>query len=286
VFVTGLSGSGKTVAMKSFEDLGYFCVDNLPSQLVGPFAELAAKGRKEMERVAIAMDSRERGYLKDFPEVLRRLRRGGFQTVVLFLEASQAVLLRRFSETRRPHPLKSRGGSLVQALRAERRKLAPIRKLADRLVNTSEMSVHELRRHLHSLFSEGRSGSGPELAVISFGYKYGLPPEADLVFDVRFLPNPFFEPKLRSRDGRHPAVCRFMLSYPSTRRLLVRLESFVRYLVPEYLAEGKSYLTLAVGCTGGQHRSVMVAERLAAGLRERGRSVRVIHRDLERERAG
>jgi len=271
------------VALKTFEDLGYFCVDNLPAQLVGAFAELSAKGKPGGQRVAIAMDIRERGYLRDFPLVLRRLRERGFQTSVLFLEASQAVLVRRFSETRRPHPLAPRRGSLVRAVSAERRKLARIRNLADQIVDTSEMSLHDLRRYLQSLFAEGKTRSKLELALVSFGYKYGLPPEADLVFDVRFLPNPFFEPELRARDGRHASVARFMLSFPPTRRLLARLESFVSYLVPEYVAEGKSYLTLAIGCTGGQHRSVMVAEQLSERLREQGQRVRVTHRDLERE---
>lgn len=283
LFITGLSGSGKTLAMKAFEDLGFFCVDNLPAKLIGPFAELTAQGGRQIDRVALAVDIRERGFLRDFPGVLDRLKERKFHPQVVFLEAREDVLVRRFSETRRPHPLGSRGGSLLQALRSEKRKLARIRKVADQILDTSEMTVHELRRHVLERFSEGKGRRGLALNLVSFGYKNGLPVDADLVFDVRFLPNPFFEPKLRHRTGNDSAVERYVLAAPATPEFLTRLASFVGFLIPQYVSEGKSYLTLAVGCTGGRHRSVVVTNLLARELRKKGEDVRVTHRDVERE---
>ena len=281
VFITGLSGSGKTLAMKALEDAGFFCVDNLPPKLLGPFAELTAKGGESIERVAVVVDIRERGFLKDFPEVFGRLRKRGFETTLIFLEARDEVIVRRFSESRRPHPLAVGKGSVLEAVRKERRKLSAIRRLADQILDTSEMTVHELRRYLLEQFQDVEGRRGPAMNVVSFGYKFGVPHDADLVFDVRFLPNPFFEKDLRAKDGNHPAVERFLLSFSATNEFIQRLESFLNYLIPQYTSEGKSYLTIAIGCTGGRHRSVMVAKEMAGRLKKQSFSVTVTHRDVE-----
>ena len=281
VFITGLSGSGKTMAMKALEDAGFFCVDNLPPKLLGPFAELTAKGGESIEQVAVVADIRERDFLKDFPEVFARLKQRGVQTVLIFLDARDEVIVRRFSESRRPHPLAVGKGSVVQAVRKERRKLAAIRRLADQILDTSEMTVQELRRYLLEQFQEVDGHRGPAMNVVSFGYKFGVPHDADLVFDVRFLPNPFFEKGLRAKDGNHPAVQRFLFSFSATSEFLQRLESFVNYLIPQYTSEGKSYLTIAIGCTGGRHRSVMVGNEMAGRLKKQGYSVTLTHRDVK-----
>jgi UPF0042 nucleotide-binding protein len=283
VFITGLSGSGKTLAMKALEDAGFFCVDNLPPKLLGPFAELTAKGAESIDRVAVVADIRERGFLKDFPEVFGRLRQRGFKTALIFFEARDEVLVRRFSESRRPHPLAVGKGSLLDAVRKERRKLSAIRRLADQILDTSEMTVHELRRYLLDQFQAADGRRGPAMNVVSFGYKFGVPHDADLVFDVRFLPNPFFEKDLRGKDGNHPAVERFLQSFPATSEFIQKLDSFVNYLIPQYTTEGKSYLTIAIGCTGGRHRSVMVANEMAGRLKKQGLSVTLTHRDVEGE---
>jgi UPF0042 nucleotide-binding protein len=278
-FITGLSGSGKTFAMKALEDAGFFCVDNLPAKLILPFAELTVQGGERIDRVAIVADIRERGFLKDFPEAHRRLVERGFPTTVVFLEARNEILVRRFSESRRPHPLQEREGSLTAAVEAEQRDLAPIRQVADKVVDTSEMTVHELRRYVMEQIVEERAAAGPAIHVLSFGYKFGVPPGADLVFDVRFLPNPYFESALRDKDGNDPEVERFLLAKPLTGELLDRLDTFLGYLLPHYAAEGKANLTIAIGCTGGKHRSVVVANHLAERLRAGRHGVRVSHRD-------
>ena len=267
--------------MKALEDAGFFCVDNLPPKLLGPFAELTAKGGESIEQVAVVADIRERGFLKDFPEVFERLRQRGFETALIFLDARDEVIVRRFSESRRPHPLALGKGSVLQAVRKERRKLAAIRRLADQILDTSEMTVHELRRYLLEQFQEVEGRRGPAMNVVSFGYKFGVPHDADLVFDVRFLPNPFFEKDLRAKDGNHPAVERFLFSFPATSEFIQRLESFVNYLIPQYTSEGKSYLTIAIGCTGGRHRSVMIGKEMAGRLKKQGYSVTLTHRDVE-----
>ncbi|HEY7820457.1 MAG TPA: RNase adapter RapZ, partial [Vicinamibacteria bacterium] len=278
VFITGLSGSGKTMAMKALEDAGFFCVDNLPAKLILPFAELTAQGGENIERVAIAADIRERGFLKDFPDAHRRLVERGFPVTLVFLEARNEILVRRFSESRRPHPLQEREGSLAEAVKAEEQDLGPIRQLADRVIDTSEMTVHELRRYVMEQVVEDRPLAGPSIHVLSFGYKYGVPPGADLVFDVRFLPNPYFENELRAKDGNDPAVEKFLLAKPDTLELLERLEDFLAYLLPLYAQEGKANLTIAIGCTGGKHRSVVIANQLGERLRAGRQTTKVSHR--------
>jgi len=247
IVLTGLSGSGKSQAIRALEDLGYFCVDNLPTTLIPTLAKLSTRGG-DMQKVAIVVDVREGNFLSSFPRIFRRLQRmRGLNPVLIFLEASNSALVRRFSETRRPHPL-ARGRSASEGIRDERTRMSPVRDIADEIVDTSEMTVHELR-HFFMGLSRDRRHAGLVITLLSFGYKHGVPVDADLVFDVRCLPNPYFVPALRRRTGRDRAVVAFMERDASTRAFMDRLEDYVRYVVPYYIAEGKSYLTIAVGCT-------------------------------------
>ena len=284
VFVTGLSGSGKTLAMKALEDAGFFCVDNLPAKLIVSFGELTAKGGDNIDRVAIATDMRERGFLEDFPEAHQRLQERGFVTSVVFLHARDDVLVRRFSESRRPHPLQREDMSLEEAVESERVRLAPIRRLADHVIDTSDRTVHELRSYVIEKFVEAQPDVGPAVHVVSFGFKHGVPTSADLLFDVRFLPNPYFEPTLRDKDGRDPEIEEYLFAKPQTAELLDRLDGFLDYLMPHYSAEGKSNLTIGIGCTGGRHRSVMIANHIGERLKARHDRVRVSHRDVDSKR--
>jgi len=279
IILTGLSGSGKSQAVRALEDLGYFCVDNLPTTLIPTLATLALRAG-DIEKVAIVVDVRERNLLASFPAVFRRLRRmKRLDPVLIFLEASNSALVRRFSETRRPHPL-APGRSASEGIREERARLTAIRQLADEIVDTSDMTVHELRKFFMGL-SRDRSRASLVVTVLSFGYKHGLPLDADLVFDVRCLPNPHFVPALRRRTGRDRAVVQFMEREASTREFIERLERYLQYVLPYYVTEGKSYLTVAVGCTGGRHRSVMIAERLKKALADvPGAQIRIRHRDI------
>jgi len=280
--LTGLSGSGKSQAIRALEDLGYFCVDNLPTPLIPTLAGLSQ--REGLSRVAIVVDVREKGFLEHFPRVFRQLRAmKGLSPVLVFLEASTAALVRRFSETRRPHPL-APTRSAAEGIRDERARLDAIRHLADVIVDTSEMTVHDLRRAFDS-FATGSQTQAPLIVtVLSFGYKFGVPMDADLIFDVRFLPNPHFVRELKPRTGRDQLVVRFMRRHKATRDLLSRLGAFLRFVLPQYTVEGKSYLTIGVGCTGGRHRSVMVAEALRKQLAGvRGVRLRVVHRDMLKE---
>ena len=276
--LTGLSGSGKSQAIRALEDLGYFCVDNLPTTLIPTLANLSIRG--DLERVAIVVDVREGNFLSSFPKIFSRVRKmTRLNPVLIFLEASNAALLRRFSETRRPHPL-APDRSAREGIRDERARMTLIRQMADAIVDTSDMTVHELRQFFMGL-SRNRSRARLVVTVLSFGYKHGVPVDADLVFDVRCLPNPHFVPALRRRTGRDRAVVAFMESEASTREFIERLEDYLRYVLPRYVAEGKSYLTIAIGCTGGRHRSVMIAERLKRALADTGNArLRVRHRDI------
>jgi UPF0042 nucleotide-binding protein len=280
IVLTGLSGSGKSQAMRALEDLGYFCVDNLPTTLIPTLANLSLRAGGDIDKVAIVVDVREGGFLSSFPKVFRRLRKmRRLNPVLIFLEASNAALVRRFSETRRPHPL-APDRSVSEGIRDERAKLNAIRDMADEIIDTSDMTVHELRQFFMGL-SRDRSRRRLVITVLSFGYKHGVPLDADLVFDVRCLPNPHFVPALRRRTGRDRAVAQFLERDESTREFMDRLEDYLRYVIPHYIAEGKSYLTIAIGCTGGRHRSVMIAERLRRALTDIGGArVRVRHRDI------
>ena len=279
VILTGLSGSGKSTVLKTFEDLGFYCVDNLPVELIPTFSELHMQGGGEIQRAALLVDAREGEQIARLPDILRRLRREMPATLV-FIEASEDALLRRFSETRRPHPL-GQGRTIREGLRHERTLMAQIRGLADVVIDTTKFNVHELRQFITRRFQE--SGQRPMMvALVSFGYRYGIPSDADLVFDVRFLPNPHFIPRLRKFSGRDPRVARYIRSFPQTGEFLRRIEGLLVYLIPHYIHEGKSYLTIAFGCTGGRHRSVMLSEALHKSLHRRGFTTKVVHRDIDK----
>jgi len=280
VILTGLSGSGKTHAIRALEDLGYFCIDNLPTQLIPTMAELATGEGAALEKVAIVVDVREKGFLSQFPRVFRRLRAAaGLKPTLIFLEASHTALVRRFSETRRPHPL-ARDRSVSEGIAEERDKLNAIRAMADLIIDTSSLTVHELRDIFMQMSRDGRKRADMVVNLVSFGYKNGVPVDADLVFDVRCLPNPHFVDSLRKLTGRDAAVVRYMRKHDETQDFLDKLTSFLKFALPQYVKEGKSYLTVAVGCTGGQHRSVMIAEALKKSLRDvKGVRLRVKHRD-------
>jgi UPF0042 nucleotide-binding protein len=282
IVVTGLSGAGKSQAIRALEDLGYFCVDNLPTALIPTLASLSKRGSGDLPKVAIVADVREASFVRDFPKVWARLKATrGLDPVLIFLEASHETLVRRFSESRRPHPL-AHDRPVVEGLKLERRRMQRIRALADEVVDTSTLTVHQLRdRFLR--FSEAR---GPRqrllVTLLSFGFKHGLPVDADLVFDVRFLPNPHFVERLRPRTGRDASVVRFLQRQPVYGPFMERLIAFLEFVVPQYVREGKSYLTIAIGCTGGRHRSVMIAEALQPVLNAiKGVRTDVRHRDLE-----
>jgi RNase adapter protein RapZ len=276
VIITGMSGSGKASALKAFEDLGYYCVDNLPVELIPRFAELAVQSA-EIRRTALVVDVREGSKLERLPAILKSVKRQ-IPTRVIYLEANDASLLRRFSETRRPHPLGT-DAPVKASLTAERRHLKPIRALADLVIDTSKFNVHELRAHLTELFQKRSAYKNILASCVSFGYRQGVPEDADLVFDVRFLPNPHFVPEFRPLTGRHPKVAKYIRSFPQTKEFITRISELLVYLLPHYIREGKSYLTIGFGCTGGQHRSVMIAEDVGKHLRKAGYRVKVLHRD-------
>ncbi len=279
VILTGLSGSGKASALKAFEDLGFYAVDNMPVSLMPPFAELVAHSR-DIRRAALVVDVREGQSLEKFPAMLREIRRI-LPTTVLFLEASKAALLARYSETRRPHPL-GREERVTRALQEERRLLEPIRNVADVVIDTTKFNVHELRAYIQNKIVRENDGKNLLISSVSFGYKRGVPLDADLVFDVRFLPNPHFVPEFRNLTGKDPKVENYIISFPQTREFLDRVTELLLFLLPHYINEGKSYLTLAFGCTGGQHRSVMIAEEVARRLARHGYGVKTAHRDMPR----
>ena len=284
VVVTGLSGAGKSQALRALEDVGYFCIDNLPTQLIPTLASLAQRESAGLQKVAIVADVREGAFVRNFPKVWKRLKETpGLEPHLIFLEANHETLVRRFSETRRPHPL-ALDRPVVEGIRAERRKLKPIRALADQIVDTTNLTVHQLREQFLGM-AEGRTGRRRLLVtLVSFGFKHGVPLDADVMFDVRFLPNPHFVDGLRPLTGRHRRVVKFLEQQPITREFIERLTDLLVFLVPQYLREGKTYLTIAIGCTGGRHRSVMVAEALAPALQAlKGVRVRVRHRDVEQQ---
>jgi UPF0042 nucleotide-binding protein len=278
LLITGLSGSGKTHVLRALEDVGWFCVDNLPTALMPRFTELIRES-EPLRRSALVVDVRERQFLKQFPRAYRRLKSARVAASLLFLEADERVLLRRFSETRRPHPL-AVNQPVIEGIREEREALKPIRRMADQILDSSSFTVHEIRDYVRRNYDLSRERRGPVLSVVSFGYKHGVPAEADLVFDTRFLPNPNFVAALKPLTGRDAAVVRYMRRQADTGGFLRRLESLLRFVIPRMVREGKSYITIAVGCTGGRHRSVMIAQELARSLGRRGYTVRVRHRDL------
>jgi UPF0042 nucleotide-binding protein len=281
IVLTGLSGSGKSQAIRALEDLGYFCVDNLPITLIPTLAELTLRAGTEIAKAAVVVDVREGALLDQFPKIFRQLRaRRNLNPKLIFLEATDAALVRRFSETRRPHPL-APDRSVVEGITEERERLRQIRRMADQILDTSAMTVHDLRRAFLGLSRDGSPHAGLVVTILSFGFKHGIPVDSDLLFDVRFLPNPHFVPQLRRHTGRDGEVVRFMDRSAATGEFLDRTTHLLEFLIPQYVSEGKSYLTIGIGCTGGRHRSVAIAEALRKRLGKlEDVRVRVKHRDI------
>ncbi|MBV9405054.1 MAG: RNase adapter RapZ [Acidobacteriaceae bacterium] len=279
VIITGMSGSGKLTALKAFEDLGFYAVDNLPIALVPKFAELT-RDSKSSRRSALIIDIREGDALQQFPAMYRSIQKQ-LNSILLFLDADDEVLQRRYSETRRPHPLGAES-TVLSSLRDEREQLAPIRELADLYIDTTKLNVHELRRLINGKFHGAQEGTKIVVYVNSFGFRHGVPPDSDLVFDVRFLPNPNYIPEFKKLSGRHPSVARYIRSFPQTMEFVNRISELLIYLLPHYIREGKSYLTISFGCTGGQHRSVFIANEIHKRLSKAGFTVKESHRDVNR----
>lgn len=277
VVVTGLSGSGKGTVLKCLEDLGYYSVDNLPLDLIEKFAGLT-KDAPNIGRAALVVDVREGRNLERFPRIYARLKKK-LRTTLLFLEADSDILVRRFSETRRPHPLRDGKRTVSRSIAAEREQLEPIRRLADHVINTSKFNVHDLKEVVREKFSSGAKNEHILVYVTSFGYRNGVPPDGDLVFDVRFLPNPNYVPEFKPLTGKHPRVARYIRSFPQTAEFVMRISELLVYLLPHYIREGKSYLTIGFGCTGGQHRSVFIADEIGRRLKKAGFAARTMHRD-------
>ncbi len=278
VIVTGLSGSGRSATLKAFEDLGFNCVDNLPLELLSAFV-VFARGSEEAFHSVIGIDIREKGFPERFPALYGELRSQGLSIEMLFLDASDQAIVRRFSETRRPHPLARGATPLLEGIRRERTALAEVRKLADRIIDTTDYTVHDLRQTIERHYAAGDAGRPMVITLLTFGYKFGVPYDLDLLFDLRFLPNPHFVPELRPYTGEDPGVREYIMAQPDSAEFLARLQNFIEYLLPRYRSEGKSYLTIGFGCTGGRHRSVAVSLMIAEFLRQRGYDVIIKHRD-------
>jgi len=282
VIVTGLSGSGKSTAIRVLEDLGFYCIDNLPVVLTPRFIDLCENSEEEISRVALGIDLRERAFLADYPAVIDEIRRAGHHVEIIYLDAADDVLVRRFSETRRPHPL-AEGTNVAAGIRREREKLADLKALADRIIDTTAYTVHQLRDSLRASLQGTVPGEAiMRVFLVSFGYKYGLPTDTDLVLDVRFLPNPFFVDELRALDGTDPAVARYVLDRDETREFLAHTMALLDFALPLYEREGKRYLTVGLGCTGGRHRSVVLVEELERRFAGHGYPIKVQHRDAAR----
>lgn len=279
VVITGLSGSGKHTVFKAFEDLGYFCVDNIPIPLIPRLIQLSGATEGKIDKLAVVVDARLGEAIHDLKKLVEELKQYPFRTVIVFVEASEATLARRYSETRRVHPL-APGRNVLEGIREEKEKLTEIRTLADMVLNTSDYTVHELRRFVEENFRDTEGSDALIIAVMSFGYKNGIPFNADLVFDVRYLPNPNFEPELKSKTGSDPEVVEFMKRFKDTQITLDKITDLLDYLIPKYIEERKSYLTIAIGCTGGRHRSVMIADALGEQVEKMGYKVNLIHRDI------
>jgi UPF0042 nucleotide-binding protein len=282
VIITGLSGAGKSQAIKCLEDLGFFCVDNLPTMLIPKFAEICEKSRGRLKRVALGIDIREGEFLNSFFDELEHLKKGGFSHEILFLEAGTRTLINRYSETRRKHPL-GRYKSLPAALEGERRRLVKLRRAADHIIDTTELNIHQLKSRLTKVFSAQTGPGVLSLNVLSFGYSYGIPAEADMVFDVRFLSNPNYVPRLKQRTGNHKEVIDYVLKQPTSGQFVEKLKDLLDFLVPQFQKEGKSYLTLAFGCTGGRHRSVVLTNFFGKYLKDKGFDITVSHRDIRKK---
>lgn len=283
VVVTGLSGSGKSTAIKAFEDIDYFCIDNLPVPLLGNFLQLCELDMPDMKRIALGIDIRERKFLKNYNQIFSVLEDAGYRIEILFLEAENDILQRRYSQTRRVHPAAPSERQLIQAIEFEREKLGALRKRATRIIDTGTLSVHELKRFITRFYSHIDESEQISVQVLSFGYKYGVPLESDLVMDVRFLPNPYFIEDLKDQDGSSEPVRSWVLKWPSVQQFLSDYSSLLLKLLPSYIQEGKRYLTIAFGCTGGKHRSVVIADGIADRLKQNSYHVKVFHRDIHLE---
>lgn len=279
VIVTGLSGAGKSLAIRAFEDMNYFCVDNLLPALIPKFAQICA--HSQVKKVALVIDIRGKQFFKELLSALSEIHKYGFKYKILFLEASDEVLVRRFSETRRKHPLSS-GGRILDGIKAERRQLEEIKGMADKVIDTGALTSNQLKKELSRLFLPSRDGKTINITIVSFGYKYGVPLDADLVYDVRFLPNPYYAEKLRNLTGNNDSVRDYVLKSPQTKKFMKKFFDFNKFLIPEFVKEGKSHLTIAIGCTGGRHRSIVMGNELARSLQQNKYRVRVEHRDLKK----
>jgi UPF0042 nucleotide-binding protein len=279
VVITGLSGSGKSTALKSFEDIGFFCIDNLPATLLPRFLELRDEISREVIKIALVMDLRGKDFLAKFPKIFQEVKRKGYVIEVLFLEAEEEVLIRRFSQTRRHHPLGDHR-TLSGTIRLERKKMEPIKRLATYCLDTTQLNVHQLREEILRLFSKMAAPAKMTINLISFGYKYGLPNEADIVMDVRFLPNPYFVTELKEMDGNQKPVIDYIMKWKETKIFLKGFYELISFLIPQYQKEGKSQLTIAVGCTGGRHRSVTIINALAEFLKKQKFLINTRHRDV------
>lgn len=286
VLITGLSGAGKTEAVRCLEDIGYFCVDNLPPAFIPKFAEIAGQSRGKITRVAVVIDVRGAAFFEDLWTALNRLKEQRFRIEVLFLEATDEALLKRFKESHRPHPLEKEAGGLLAGIKEERKRLEELRGRGTRIIDTTRLSPRQLKEKIRSIFAPQDGEQGPMIRIMSFGYKYGLPLDADMIFDTRFLPNPYWVDELRTHDGREETVSRYVLETPEGEAFITELHRFLGFVLPHAAREGGGQLTLAVGCTGGRHRSVAVAEKVASMLRKEGFRVVEEHRDIDREEQG
>ena len=280
VIITGLSGSGKGTVLKSLEDLGYYSVDNLPLDLIPKFAELTGSS-PQISNAALVVDIREGGALQRFPAIFKQVQKQ-LRCRLIYLEADDATIVRRFSETRRPHPLKGTERSVATSVKEERQLIEPIKQLADLVINTSRFNVHELREFIGERFGATRDESGVLIHVTSFGFRHGVPTDSDLVFDVRFLANPNYIPEYKRLTGKNPKVAQYIRSFPQTQEFMTKITDLLTFLLPHYIEEGKSYLTISFGCTGGHHRSVMMAEEMRKRLRKAGYHVKGLHRDIQK----
>jgi UPF0042 nucleotide-binding protein len=283
LIITGLSGAGKSQAIKCFEDLGFFCVDNLPTMLMPKFAEVCMQTRGRLKKVALGIDIREGGFLNRLFDELKYLKRNQFSYEILFLEARTEVLINRYSETRRKHPLDNKHKSLEASIGGERRKIAKLRRVADYIIDTSDLNIHQLKQRLEKIFSGTDSSRPLSVNLMSFGYRYGVPAGVDMVFDARFLPNPNYVPRLKKSTGNHKKVVEYVLETPTSKQFVEKLEDMMEFLLPQFEKEGKSYLTIAFGCTGGRHRSVVLANLFAEHLESKGFQSNVSHRDIRRK---
>ena len=280
IIITGLSGSGKSVALAALEDAGFYCVDNMPVKLLPKFLEMPVEADERIKGLGFVMDLREKGFLNDFPEVYDNLVRQGHKLEILFLEADESVILRRYSQTRRHHPL-GQDSTLLEGIRMEIERMRPIREIADRVIDSSTYSVHDLKAIIIKLVKDMAEPAMMRISILSFGFKHGTPLEADLLMDVRFLTNPFFVDHLKPLDGRNESIKQFVLQSDTTRRFLEKFYDLIDFLLPLYEKEGKAYLTIAIGCTGGKHRSVVVADSVYNHVNRPGRLVGLTHRDVD-----